>query len=42
VYEFCGGSRRIDLYKKTGNTSTQVQGTVYPPVGSKLTKVYTA
>lgn len=42
VYEFCGGSRRITLYKKTGNSTSPVTGPNYPPVGSKLPKVYTA
>lgn len=42
VYEFCGGSRRIDLYKKTGDVATPVQGPVYPPAGAKLTQVFTA
>ena len=42
MYEFCGGSRRIDLYKKTGNETTPAQGPVYPPAGAKLTRVFTA
>jgi len=41
LYEFCGGSRKIDLYQKTSNSTGAITGPVYPPVGSKLPQVFT-
>lgn len=41
VYEKCGGSRKINLYKKIDNSTSSDVGPLYPPVGSRFTEVFT-